>query len=69
MTKFFTILGGVLLTALLVVLVGVVVYNNVPAVKNWADGWLPAQGQETEDTPNANAQITFENEFAKVVVG
>lgn len=69
MTKFFTILGGVLLTALLVVLVGVVVYNNVPAVKDWADGWLPAQGQEAEDTPNTDAQITFENEFATIVVG
>lgn len=74
MTKFFTILGGVLLTALLVVLVGVVVYNNVPAVKDWADGWLPAQEQETEDDtnaimPNPNAQITFDNEFATIVVG
>lgn len=68
MNKFFVWLGGILLFLLLAVLVGVVVYNNVPAVKDWADGVFTSQEEQSpeEQTP---AQLTFENEFAIVIVG
>lgn len=68
MNKFFVWLGGILLFLLLAVLVGVVVYNNVPAVKDWADGLFTSQEEQSPEE-QTQAQITFENEFAKVVVG
>lgn len=68
MNKFFVRLGGILLFLLLAVLVGVVVYNNVPAVKDWADGLFTSQEEQSPEE-QTQAQITFENEFAKVVVG
>ena len=57
MTKFLENLGKFILILLLVALVGVVVKNNVPVVKNWVDGWsTPQQEQPAEDenTDNEN---------------
>lgn len=68
MNKFFVWLGGILLFLLLAVLVGVVVYNNVPAVKDWADGVFTSQEEQSPEE-QTSAQLTFENEFAKVIVG
>lgn len=68
MNKFFVWLGGILLFLLLAVLVGVVVYNNVPAVKGWADGLFTSQEEQSPEE-QTQAQITFENEFAKVIIG
>lgn len=49
MNKFFEVIGGILLIALFVVLVGVVIKNNVPAVNDWVNGWGQQQEQVTPD--------------------
>ena len=55
MTKFLENLGKFILILLLVALVGVVVKNNVPVVKNWVDGWsTPQQEQPAEDENNGD---------------
>lgn len=61
MNKFFITIGGIFLALLLTVLVGVVVYNNVPAVKDWVDGWSTTQEQQPAEDENNNENTDNEN--------
>ena len=58
MNKFWTVVGGIFLAVLLTAIVGVVVKNNVPVVKDWVNGW--GQEQPAEDENN-NENIGDEN--------
>ena len=64
MNKFFEVIGGILLIALFVVLVGVVIKNNVPAVNDWVNGWGQQQEQvtPTPETPTEDEQEPVEPE-------
>lgn len=80
MNKFFIWLASILGTILIIVVAGVVIYNNSPEFKNWVNGLKdkiekPKDDKSKEDETNkdnkeevAGATVMFENNQLIVVI-
>lgn len=79
MNKFLIWLASILGTILIIVVAGVVVYNNSPKFKNWVDGLKDKIEKPKDDKPNdepkdenktevAGATVIFENNQLIVVI-
>lgn len=79
MNKFLIWLASILGTILIIVVAGVVVYNNSPKFKNWVDGLKdkiekPKDDEPTDESKDENktevagATVMFENNQLIVVI-